>query len=321
MKSELSPEEKQELINLTRKGEVESIRGFFSRHGRTDLNWVNRGSEVSPLMVASMNGHSAVIQLLIEEGADVNFWNSWRESALIKAVDVGKVNAIKLLMQHGATITNYCGDGQSTPISALAVACKTGDVAVVRALLPLGAQTAVQPKEGAQVERFEWSRFSCSYVACPVNIAVKHQRVELVKWFLEGGAEVPFGALFLAIKCRNNDLVEVLLKHADVNATGDGGWSALMLSSWIGLVEIMRLLLDHGAVVDLQDDRGMHALLHAAKAREYEAIQLLLEKGADSNLISDEGELASNIILRDDYVSYCVLLCIHYNLIIENPTP
>ena len=306
--------EKQELINLARRGKVEAVKEFLSRRGTTDLNCVNQSGS-SPLMVACLNGHLDVIQLLIEKGADVNFKNHLGWSALMKTVNSTskvevKVKVIKLLIEHGADISKSSGGG-----SALTIACRKGDVGVVSALLPEGPGSVSLHQKWMASESVSYYQGGrgfnrgayLSYVACPVNIAVSHSNVKLVEWFLGGGVKVPFAALFLAILDKCDTMVKVLLDGgADVNEAVNGGWTALMQASMDYSSEsVVRLLVDGGASVNLQDDVGRYALLNAIEWSEFAIAQLLLEKGADYHLVTDEGTTALSGIQANSWVSMC----------------
>ena len=56
-----------------------------------------------------------------------------------------------------------------------------------------------------------------------------------------------------------------------------------MMASYNGHFETVRLLLEHGAKVGLQDHFGRTALMYAASGPFPETVRLLLGKGADEN--------------------------------------
>lgn len=77
------------------------------------------------------------------------------------------------------------------------------------------------------------------------------------------------------------EVVQLLLqKGADVNMTG-GGSTALMRAALYGDSEIVRILLDEGADVNAKDKNGRTALLWAVRGGHKNVIQVLLEAGAD----------------------------------------
>lgn len=121
--------------------------------------------------------------------------------------------------------------------------------------------------------------------------------------------------LHLAARTGNSELARMLLHSgADVNAVDQDGVTCLMEASHPGpwksepAAEVIQLLLDHGAHVDLsqaaalgqtslisslldqdpslldkQDQQGKSALFHAARNNQLAAVKLLVEQGADFN--------------------------------------
>lgn len=86
---------------------------------------------------------------------------------------------------------------------------------------------------------------------------------------------------FFAIMTRKSDTVERLLNYgAEVNATGDGGWSALMLASYYGHTRIVEMLLERGARVNLQNEEKDFALMLAAGKAHVSVVRQLLKGGA-----------------------------------------
>ena len=109
-----------------------------------------------------------------------------------------------------------------------------------------------------------WWKFSCTLSL--VFIAVQHGNINLVKWFLRRGYTVPLGALFQAISQQNHDMVKVLLQNgADVNETGESGWTALMQASYLGDSAIISTLLNNERKPDVDHlDRGKNSALMLA---------------------------------------------------------
>ena len=278
----------QDLVDLVRSGDLQHVEDFLSTH-QIDLNRKTRMG-VSPLMVACKNGHLEIVKLLLQKGADVDFEH---QSALMAAVEGGNVEVVNLLLEHGA---NPEATGNETVLS---LACEQGSIEVVEVLLPKIQLDREIGSGGTSVNLRGWK---FEYTHSPLSIAVEHNNVELVKWFLEGHANFPmilFGVLLLAITKRNHSMVEVLLQNgANVNETGEDGMSALMLASDLGESAIVQILLDYGAEVNLKTIRGSTALLVAlCKGRNVrpaapgvlKIVELLLDAGADVNLVNKMG--------------------------------
>src|SRR5437879_7404602 len=81
-----------------------------------------------------------------------------------------------------------------------------------------------------------------------------------------------------------------LRKGADVNARDSRVWTPLMRAAGNGHVEIVKLLIEHGADVNVRDtdkhNAGHTALMHTT---HLEIIELLLKHGGDPNIRNDRG--------------------------------
>ena len=95
--------------------------------------------------------------------------------------------------------------------------------------------------------------------------------------------------LIVAVYRHNIHLVELLLNHAadPTQAHVPTGYSALHVASTANLLPAVRLLLDHGAVVDARDATGSTALLVAVEGGYADVVTLLLERGADMQASKD----------------------------------
>ena len=97
-------------------------------------------------------------------------------------------------------------------------------------------------------------------------------------------------ALMIASYFGREDVVRILLgAGADVNIKGDDGWTALTWAAKKGHKEIVEMLLDGGANVNQKDNRGSTALMEVTEKGYKEIVQLLLENGADVNAQENDG--------------------------------
>jgi ankyrin repeat protein len=80
---------------------------------------------------------------------------------------------------------------------------------------------------------------------------------------------------------KDGSVVRLLLEHgADINAQDQSGRTLLHVASYGGALEVMRLLLEHGADVEVKGNDGMTALQEAADGGYDEVVKLLREHGA-----------------------------------------
>lgn len=154
--------------------------------------------------------------------------------------------------------------------------------------------------------------FACAYLGNADDAEVLLKRdPELAKATTRNGMT----ALHYAAMAGHFEVADVLLRyHSDVNAIDHHGTTALVEACHAGpwkskpAEDIIQLLLDHGAQIDLflaaamgrtdliasildrdggltdrPDDRGRNALFHAARNNRLAAVKLLVERGADVN--------------------------------------
>ena len=72
-----------------------------------------------------------------------------------------------------------------------------------------------------------------------------------------------------------------MLQHpTEPNVANENGTTALMEASWHGHVEVVRLLLEAEARIDLAKNSGLTALMAASREGHVEVLHLLLAGGA-----------------------------------------
>ena len=279
------------VFELVTSGNLDGLKAFFSTDDAIDLN--NQRTGLTPLMVACNRANLDIIELLIEKGAEVDYQYN---GALMKAVEVGKVESVKCLIKRGAQVGS----------KALEVGCKKGNVEVVKVLLQVeGIQDSLISGEISD-EKYVDMVYSVSH--CPFNTAIRHKHIQLVKWLLDSYmvTDIPVGALFSAIRSQSSEMVQLLLDHggtAQVHPTADGETSALMLASYHGNIEIVKMLLEEGAKVNLQNEMKVSALILAAGQGNVEVMKQLLERDADVNLKGGSTALLSALSPKSYFVS------------------
>ena len=96
-------------------------------------------------------------------------------------------------------------------------------------------------------------------------------------------------ALFKLVANGNLEEVSTLIAQgADVNETMPLGRTLLMLASEKGYLELVQLLIQHGANIHALDSiRKVNALMWACEFNHLEVAQLLIKLGADVNIKGD----------------------------------
>ncbi|MFC5523364.1 ankyrin repeat domain-containing protein [Polaromonas jejuensis] len=113
---------------------------------KTDVNQLNPKDE-SPLMLAALKGHQALVEKLIEKGADVNK-TGW--TPLHYAASAGQTDIIALLLDNSAYIDAESPNG-TTP---LMMAAMYGTPEAVKRLLQEGADPQLKNQQGMTALQF-----------------------------------------------------------------------------------------------------------------------------------------------------------------------
>jgi ankyrin repeat protein len=197
---------------------------------------------------------------------------SGRDQALIGASASGDLAAVERLLAEGADVKARDGRGRS----ALLVATHGNHVAVARALITAGAD--VNAKDGMEDS--------------PYLYAGAEGRVEILKMTLAAGADLKatnrYGgtALIPAAHHGHPEAVKMLLTTAiDKDHVNKLGWTALLEAVILGdggatHTEILRLLVEAGANVNIADRDGVTPLQHARRRGFAAMVRILEARGA-----------------------------------------
>ena len=283
-----------------------------------NLRAATRLNGYTPLFLASREGHHAVIQALLEAGADAKVVSSTGSTSLMLAAASGSVPAVKLLIDAGADVhARETARGQT----ALMFAAAYDRAAVIDLLLQKGADVAVASKV---VDLYELTREdessggagqrgaqgnaagsgSSAAPAAPKRPQVPgldrgYNYTELIGY--QGGMT----ALMFAAREGHQAAASALIRGgASVNQARAGDRTTPLLMATInGHFDLARDFLDHGADPRLAAENGvtpLFAVLNCVWApksnypqpRAYlqqktaylDLMSALLDKGADPNV-------------------------------------
>ncbi|MBN3284169.1 TNKS2 protein, partial [Polyodon spathula] len=246
---------------------------YLLQHG-ADVHAKDKGGLV-PLHNACSYGHYEVAELLVTHGAVVNVADLWRFTPLHEAAAKGKYEICKLLLQHGADPIKKNRDG-NTPLDLV----KDGDTDI-QDLLRGDAALLDAAKMGclARVKKL------CS----PENVNCRDT---------QGRHSTP---LHLAAGYNNLEVAEYLLQHgAEVNSQDKGGLIPLHNAASYGHVDVAALLIKYNACVNATDTWAFTPLHEAAQKGKTQLCALLLAHGADASLTNQEGQSPLDLVTTDD---------------------
>lgn len=191
---------------------------------------------------------------------------------LIAAAEAGDVELVKQLLAQGASVTAQDSSGRT----ALIAAAYRNQVAVAEVLIGAGADVNVQ-------DRSQQSAYL---------IPTADGYLELLRLTLRSGANVHSTdsyngtGLIRAADRGHVEIIQELLKtEIDVDHVNRLGWTALLEAIILGdggprHTEVVRLLVEAGADVNLADGQGVTPLAHARQKGHAEIARILEQAGA-----------------------------------------
>jgi ankyrin repeat protein len=254
------------MVEALRTGDQKA----FDKCVAEDAKLINaRGPEGStPFMYAVLYSSAAKLEELLKQGADPNKRNDANATALMwAATDLEKT---RVLLDHGADVNARSSDLR-TPL--MIVARRPGNTAVVKLLLDHGADP--NPNAHPLTE------------SSPLIEAATAGNAATMELLLGRGADAKAAAqpaLTMAITTQCSKCLSLLVaKDLDKAAYS----LALPDVAVLGDVNAVRLMLDHGADVNVFDPLGRTPLMYAVASDllPLDEVKLLIERGADVNAV------------------------------------
>ena len=104
--------------------------------------------------------------------------------------------------------------------------------------------------------------------------------------------------LTLASQKRNYEIVKLLVdKGAGVNIRDGANHTALIEASKRGYFEIVKYLVENGADINAKDNDGKTTLMIASEDRNLEIVKYLVRNGANVNAQNNDGKSAFDLML------------------------
>lgn len=198
------------LFSAATNGNLEMLKIFLgqSSNKKSLVNQFYKGQ--TQLIVASHNGHTDVVEFLIEQGAEIASKTEFnRSTALLFAAQNGHFDIVKLLIDNDNNKNvniNYQEDLKGS--FALLVATQNGHFQVVEWLIKQGADINLMTHNGVTAL---WS-------------AIYNKKWDIAKLLLKHSAHVnvshhPAPLLFICAQEGNIELLDLLLKHGALPST------------------------------------------------------------------------------------------------------
>ena len=291
--------ENLEVVHLLLRKNAKTTFRLSTEYVRTNILVLATGIRTSPAKSLKM------VQMMLENGLDVDFRTDMGETPLLWAARFGNLDVARLLLDHGASINVQkrlertpliaaianlqtisepqvqTAEPRGKPLGSIAQAPKHEDVA--RLLISSGADTDLRTSSG---------RVALYYAA-------GNGSREIVKLLLSHNAnpnnsdDYGWTALHMAAIKDYEDIVELLLTYnANIHACDKQGWTALHVAARYGHKSITKLLLAYNADVKALNSYGFTALHLAATWGHTDMVALLVDAGSDLSARTLSGHTA-----------------------------
>ncbi|ONU47787.1 ankyrin repeat domain-containing protein [Burkholderia cenocepacia] len=202
------------------------------------------------LLNSSYNGHGEIVDLLLDNGADINTNNG---ATLIGSAEKGHLNVVKLLIEKGVNL-NVHQQGQM----AFFHTCSNGHIEVARLLIENGINPRVNitynPEYADDVRNGDIA----------LREAMRNGHLEMGKYLQEQGLDLNIHADFLlrnAMTSNQEDIARYILDTAKPSEKGLA--TAIEVAASIGNEDMTILLASRGANQEGALKHGTEEVIHA----------------------------------------------------------
>jgi len=260
------------------------------------------------LHIAASWGYTQVARFLLENGASLLVRNNFMITPLHLAAINGKTETFSFLL-------DWAGKGKEalskTLLDEIAFVCSesgTNDKSILELL------TRFQSQKGDKKTGFNRKASELLIEACMSGDFAK--ATDALARRASPEARDPDGTSVLRLASRKGDerLVRLLTDHgALVNRKSKTGWTPLMEACAEGHLSIASLLLEKGALTNARTYVNTTALILAARGGFAEIVKLLLDHGADQSIrikspAADAGKNAFRIAIEHSHEEIALMI-------------
>jgi len=303
-------QDKPDLWEAMATGHPEPVRRRLA--AGADTGQLHETFGVRPLSMAAMTGNVEIAKLLLEAGAGVDARNQDESTALHGAAFFGRVELLELLLRAGADpdAKNARDD------TVLNVSMAPWEITeFIGAMLQISMDRAEIEAGRLQCAESLLARTSTNDPTVRLFEAIRAGSVKAVLGALAEDASLKdwdsgtgWTPLFTAVFLGHEDIVRLLLESgAVVHAQNKDMGFPLHGAAMMGHVSVAELLREYGADIDARDGGGSTPLHAATFLGRVEAVQWLIREFADTNLKNNDGQTALDVTQADWQVTEYVI--------------
>ncbi|KAL5013516.1 hypothetical protein ScPMuIL_007786 [Solemya velum] len=277
---------KTPLVIATEKGYCGICKLLIEKH--VNVNRVSRIDRSTALMTACRLGKTNIVQELVNGGALVDVVDDSDRSALHYAAMSGNLEIMKMLLMCKQRYTSsFSISSLYTPVHA---ACESGHLEMLGSLVSYGYRVDEGDEDG------------CT----PLYYAAKNDHLHIVKYLLSGEIRKIYAA-----KYNRLHLPMVLTgEMSKIDGSDPTGETALCHAIENGSEEMVQLLLSAGCSVSCPSVPYRPPILRVKALHSQKIVRLLIEHGADVNvedLVGWSPLLLAGSLFSDISVLECLL--------------
>lgn len=253
------------VFESARRGSVDEVKAMFAA-GKATAKDVTRFG-ITLLHIASKPGNEEVVQLLIDEGAEINAADEDGETPLHRALEFNKnYNVARKLIENGADLANKTTDG-GTPLHNL-----FSDTIAEVVSKDFGIEATATNSQGMST-----SHFFAQSSRTTLDVFRKGRQFDLVTlWSRDNLGRT---CLHFAVSAGNLSILPYLLDQAssaEIKRRDFRGRQPLHYAAQSSrAVQVIDMLVDRGCDLYAVDEMGQTAMYWAAYWRQIDAAKRL----------------------------------------------
>ncbi len=288
---------KEDLFKAVINGKLEKITSILKK---IDVNSINR-EEQTPLMKAVYKSNLEIVEYLLENGADVNTTDLWKQTALMLSYGLNS-DVVKILIEQGADV-NAKNHYKRTPLMYFV---EYGTVKSMKLLI----------ENNADVNSVDSDNTSA--LLCSTYIDKDKQAVQKIKLLISKGADINqqnnegCSALLYASWHLDKSLIQYLIdKGAKINNSNKYGETSLMKAILGANDDVACFLIDRGTNINAVDNNGETAMDIALRRYNNKTILSKLKKlkalkGSDiPDALKPKKKKESEMLIRSSHCPGC----------------
>lgn len=240
----------------------------------------------APLSSAAYYGDLGTVEILLGKGADALQIGVSGKTPLYHSAEQGHVDVFMLLIQNCGNVSEAVNKvTEVNGYSLLHAAVYGKSLEIVKTLLDNG--TDISRHDNSYCSSLDWA----IYLGLKDIVDLLLQSYTNAE--LTSSVYTSWTPLMYAAASGFEDMVQMLLNRgANVQVQNEDNGTALQIAATNGYSDIVKLLLDHTGgrdVLEIQNSSGCTPLLATCEAGHAEVVKILLDAGADPSARSSRG--------------------------------